>query len=451
MIYQSLRKKHSRFIYQSYSYYIIGKDLVAQFVFILSPNIRFEPKIIVKDIDEKRLKTLDSATLENFIFHLGLAEIPSYWKCAVSPEIVIEAGYLSKEQIAWWKDLLENGLGEFFYTNKIPFSKNFLKITTTQKSVARKITSLHLKNRYIIPVGGGKDSFVTAHLLKEIKTDFRPLILGSVPAALNSSRAVSSERPIQVERKIDPRLTILNTKGYLNGHTPFSSYLAFLTVFCGLIFDYHHIAISQERSSNEGNIKIGEKIINHQYSKSFSFEKKFKEYLKKHLSGDINFFSLLRPLSELQIAKIFTQAPEYFGIFRSCNVNLKENSWCRKCPKCFTIYLLLASFLKEKDLIKIFGENLLDDSSLWPYIPAFLGKSGARPFDCISSIEETKVALDMVIKKYETERKKVPSLLHRYQKEFHPKRDIGEGFLSSWDKNNFVPQSFQKTLKEKLK
>jgi len=451
MTYQSLRKKHTKFTYQSYSYYILGKDLVVQFVFTLSPNIRFEPKVIIKNIDEKRLRALDVATLENFIFHLGLAEIPSYWKSAVSPEIIIEAGYLSKEQISWWNNLLENGLGEFFYINKIPFSGSFLKITTTQKPPKNKVTSLRLKNRYIVPIGGGKDSFVTAHLLKETKTDFRPLVLGAVPAALNSSRAVSSESPIQIERKIDPQLTALNKKGYLNGHTPFSSYLAFLTVFCGLIFDYQHIAISQEQSSNEGNIKIGRKSINHQYSKSFSFEKKFREYLKKYLSRDINFFSFLRPLSELQITKIFIQTPEYFKTFKSCNVNLKEDSWCGKCPKCFTIYLLLASFLKEKELVKIFGKNLLDDLSLWSYIPAFLGKSGARPFDCISSIKETSIALSMAIKKYEAEGKNLPSLLHRYQKEFHPRRDTNEGFLRSWDKNNFVPQSFQKTLKERLK
>ena len=50
---------------------------------------------------------------------LGMVELVSYWKITCSPQVVIEAGSLSEEQILWWKDLYFNGLGEFFYVNKI--------------------------------------------------------------------------------------------------------------------------------------------------------------------------------------------------------------------------------------------------------------------------------------------------------------------------------------------
>ncbi len=67
--------------------------------------------------------------MNNLVFHLGLMEIPTYWKATCSPEIVVKAGPLNKEQIKWWKDLIIKGMGQFFYENKIDWrSSNFLKI-----------------------------------------------------------------------------------------------------------------------------------------------------------------------------------------------------------------------------------------------------------------------------------------------------------------------------------
>ncbi len=450
MTYKALREKHPTFTYESYSYYIKKKDLVIRFSFSVSPNIRFEPEVVIENIDEKRIKNINPELLENLIFHLGLAEIPSYWKATTSPQIIIKAGYLSKSQITWWQDLLENGLAEFFYVNKIPFSKKFVNITSSAQKPTIASNHLSLKNRYLVPMGGGKDSFVSAEILKESKAQFCTLVLGNVPAALNASRAVSNLPPITIQRKIDPSLISLNKKGYLNGHTPFSSYLAFLTVLCGVVFDYRHIAISQERSSDEGNLKKGNRTINHQYSKSFLFEKKFRVYLSKYLSKEINYFSLLRPVHELQIAYIFSQYQKHFSVFKSCNVNLKENSWCKKCPKCFTIYLLLSPFLEEKELQKIFKGNLLNNPHLWSYIPAFLGKSAHRPFDCISTIEETRIALELTIEKYEKIHMPLPLLLERYRKEFYAKKKPNKSFLVSWNKQNFVPKEFQIILRRSL-
>lgn len=64
---------------------------------------------------------------------------------------------------------------------------------------------------------------------------------------------------------------------------------------------------------------FGEKI-NHQYSKSYEFEMDFEDYSKKYLKGNVKYFSFLRPLNELQIAKIFSKHKKYHKIFKSCNV-----------------------------------------------------------------------------------------------------------------------------------
>lgn len=66
-------------------------------------------------------------------------------------------------------------------------------------------------------------------------------------------------------------------------------------------------------------ISFGEKI-NHQYSKSYEFENDFEEYSKKYLKTEIKYFSFLRPLNELQIAKLFSKYKKYHKVFKSCNV-----------------------------------------------------------------------------------------------------------------------------------
>ena len=119
-----LRKKYPKFVYEGYSYEIFRNDLKIFFDFRISPDIEFHPQLVIKNIEKKIPQDLD-----NFIFHLGLMEIPSYWKAACSPTIEIKAGYLSKEQIDWWHDFILNGMGQFFYENQINFTKpNFLKI-----------------------------------------------------------------------------------------------------------------------------------------------------------------------------------------------------------------------------------------------------------------------------------------------------------------------------------
>ena len=122
---KKLRKKYPKFIYRSFSYEILKNDLRIFFVFETPPGLKFKPKIIIKNVPTK----IKKIGLDNFVFHLGLAEMPSYWKATCSPIIEIQAGYLNKQQLDWWKKLFIKGMGQFFYENKISWrSKKFLTI-----------------------------------------------------------------------------------------------------------------------------------------------------------------------------------------------------------------------------------------------------------------------------------------------------------------------------------
>jgi hypothetical protein len=309
-------------------------------------------------------------------------------------------------------------------------------------------------------VGGGKDSIITLELLKKAKKDIGCFSLNPTEAAEKIMK-IGCRNPIIVRRKIDEKLLELNRKGFLNGHTPFSSYLAFLSVLLAEIFDFKYIAFSNERSSNEGNVKYLGKVINHQWSKSFEFEKRFRNYSKKYLSKDIEYFSFLRPLYEIQLARLFSKYPKYFQVFLSCNEAYKTDSgrkkpfkkWCCKCSKCLFAFAILYPFLKEKEIIKIFNKNLFNNENLLPLMKELIGKKRVKPFECVGTFKESLISLYLSWEKAK-KREKMSFLLKYFEKEIVSRQknleQQAKRVLNSWNKENFLPKDFEKILKSEF-
>jgi len=491
-----LRKKYPKFIYEKYSYEISGNNLEIFFDFKIKPDVYFKPKVVIENVDKSRLAKIGDRILDNLIFNLGLMEIPSYWKATCSPEIEIKAGPLNQEQIKypsiakggderkfidWWKDLIINGMGQFFYENKINFRKpNFLNISTINAAGSRRDYAAGSRSDILVPVGGGKDSVVTLEILKKAKKDIQCFSLNPTEAAERITKIAGCRSPIIVQRKIDEKLLKLNRQGFLNGHTPFSAYLAFLSVLCAAIFNYKYIAFSNERSSNEGNVKYLGKIINHQWSKSFEFEKKFRDYSKKYLtsavkedkssfppslplrrSSVIEYFSFLRPLYEIQIAKLFSKYPKYFPAFLSCNVayqtasgtKLPAKKWCGKCSKCLFTWACLYPFVNEKELLKIFKKNLFVDENLLPIMQELIGERAFKPLECVGTKKESLIAFYLSWKKSRDRvSTKLPFLLSYFEKKILPKypniEKESKKLLDSWNNQNNLSKEYEKILKD---
>ena len=243
----------------------------------------------------------------------------------------------------------------------------------------------------LIPIGGGKDSCVTAELLSEEKDDNLCLIIGGKePSVKTAEIAGYKDKIVYVKRTIDKNLLELNKKGFLNGHTPFSSMLAFLSYLIAYLTGKKYIALSNESSANESNIE-GEKI-NHQYSKSFEFEQDFREYADKYLKAGVQYFSMLRPLNELQIGMLFSRNNKYHQIFRSCNVGSKTVpwEWCGNCPKCLFVYIILSPFLYKDSLVKIFKQDLYEKESLLSTFIDLSGHGKIKPFECVRNLRRSK-------------------------------------------------------------
>ena len=413
--YLELSSKYDTFIYDSYKVYYEDNKLKVDYHYVIENLEDFNTTL---EIDESEIKNknIDSNMLKYLAFHIGLVELLSYWKCVCSPKIVIKCGFLNEEQIRWWKKLYFYGLGELFYTNNIKTNlEDFVTIECPNNQNNTEYDKIRDEfNGYIVPVGGGKDSIVTLETLKLDKKNDYCLIVNPKPVTLKCAELAGFENDniIEIYRTIDKNLLDLNKQGFINGHTPFSTMLAFVSYFVAYMLSKKYIALSNENSANESNV-AGEKV-NHQYSKSYEFECDFENYSDKYLKMPVKYFSFLRPLNELQIAKIFSKYEKYHSVFKSCNVGSKEKEWkwCLNCAKCLFAYIILSPYLYKEKLINIFGMDLFEKKELLKTFLELTGNGETKPFDCVGTFEEVNFAISKTINNQKSE---LPYLLQYYK------------------------------------
>lgn len=446
--YQQLRAAFSSFVYEGFTLNEVSEGIRLEFVFKLNEELVFRPSMVF--FDGGRFKTLSAELKQVMAFHIGMVEMISYWKAFCSPRILIKPYRLSPKQELWWKKLFRYGLGEFFYTNGIEMpGEELLQFDyPAQAKAFQKFELNPAENGIIIPVGGGKDSVVTLELLKSSGFAIMPLVMNHRDATRKVIEAAGIEpnSVFEIKRTIDPLLLELNNQGFLNGHTPFSALLAFVTSFAAALSGKKHIALSNESSANEASIP-GTKI-NHQYSKSFEFESDFRDYLSEHLLTGINYFSFLRPLNELQIGRLFSSYAQYHEVFKSCNVGSKTDTWCCNCSKCLFTFIMLAPFLTERQLKAIFGENLFQKSGLAGTLDQLTGVAENKPFECVGTINEVNAALQYFINQKAGE--KLPNLLEYYknQDKAHQKKNNFSDFLNDFHEPHALQNKFLNILKK---
>jgi hypothetical protein len=306
----------------------------------------------------------------------------------------------------------------------------------------------------LVLTSGGKDSVVTLELLREAERGFDCLLLNPTQAALDVARQAGCTTPRIASRTIDPRLLALNAKGYLNGHTPFSALLAFLGVTVAVLTGAPRVIVSNERSAEEAAAEFLGREVNHQYSKSFHFETAFRSYSRMYLAPSVDYFSLLRPLYELQIARLFAQYPRYFPLFRSCNRGAATNSWCGRCPKCLFVYLALYPFVERDRMLAIFGADLFAWDSGAEVLRALLGLDRDKPFECVGTREETLAALYLCVEKYKEQGIAVPAALVAIEAEVLSSRSdlpaLARRVLTAWTDQHHLPPELADLLRRKV-
>ncbi len=440
MKFDDLRNKYPKFIYKKYEILDQNDSYLITFYFEIEGLCEFKPTLKIK----KSKNNLDNDLFNYLVFHVGLIELISYYKCTCSKEIVIECGYLNEEQISWFKKLYYYGLGEFMYVNNINISMDELvNITCTSNLKYDKELKINTSGN-LVAIGGGKDSIVSLKILKGL--DNLCFMINPKEPGIKAIEQSGYNEYCSVERTLDKKIIELNNQGFLNGHTPFSSLVAFISYLCAYINGKKYIILSNESSANESTV-IGTKI-NHQYSKTYEFENDFNLYTEKYFKIDIKYFSLLRCLSEFQIAELFSQYKEYHQIFKSCNVGSKSIpwKWCCNCPKCLFVYIMLSAFLTKEELYDIFKEDMYNNKELLDTFIELIGYSKTKPFECVGTYSEVRYVVSLVIQKYKDE--ELPYLL-KYYKE-HYKLELDKDYKREFNNENNIPDEFLKLVKNEL-
>jgi len=385
--------RYSEFVFESYAYDPARALLSLRYRFAGGP--RFEEQLIF-GFPSRTLSGDADAALDRIFRLIFLFSGVSYYKTFVPPRLVCEAFPLDRQTVEFLQNFYEKGLAEFAWKNRISLQGH---CKFDFDPIAPRVPiALGLPRRTCVPVGGGKDSVVTIECLKAAGEDLVLFSLGDAQP-IAACIAVAGLPFIRVTRRLDPGLLKLNDGGALNGHVPITGILSAIVLACAVLSGFDAIAMSNEHSASAPNLTVDGVAINHQFSKSLGFERYFADYIANHISPDIAYFSLLRQLSEIEIARRFSCHPQYFRCFRSCNTAFRQSPaergrhWCCDCPKCRFVFLALAPFVAKSELISIFGRNMLDQEAQCDGFAALCGLREHKPFECVGEIAESAAVM----------------------------------------------------------
>ncbi len=338
-----------------------------------------------------------AAAVQRALQLLHLIASVSYYKAAVPEQVSIDSYAIDADTAALVETVYLNGLGEFAYRNGLNLRGRFtLPVGDAQPREAAP--SLGLSHHALVAIGGGKDSLVSIEALRNAGVAETVTWIGG--SQLIRACAERTGLPtLNIGRTLAPELFELNRQGAWNGHIPVTAVNSAIMVLAALVQGMDQVVFSNERSASYGSQIAGTGEVNHQWSKGWAFEQAFGEYVQQHVAADLHYYSLLRPLSELAVARQFAKTDFYDAHFSSCNRNFHilgerpVNRWCGVCPKCHFVFLALAPFMPKTRLVRIFGRNLLDDADQAGGYDALLEFEDHKPFECVGEGKESRAAM----------------------------------------------------------
>jgi hypothetical protein len=357
----------------------------------------------------------------------------SYYKAGVPPKIELADGPLDDATADLLDALYLHGLAEFAYRNGLDL-RGRIAFPRSGVAAGKAATALHLPQRTLVPIGGGKDSLVAVEAIKHIGGQATAVWVGNSP--LIAACAERTGLPtLNIQRELAPGLFELNRLGAWNGHIPVTAVNSAILAVAAILYGYNSIAFANERSASAATLEYEGQQVNHQWSKGYAFETLLGDWLHSHVAADLNYFSLLRPYSELAITRAFAKLTPYFDVFSSCNRNFKilgpkpADRWCGHCPKCHFVFLALAPFLPKPRLLAIFGRNLLDDDTQASGFDALLEYRDHKPFECVGEGAEARAAMYALSQRPEWQE---DALVARFRSEILPQLDVAQLALEPW-------------------
>jgi len=396
-------------------------DGVASLVYAFDDGPELVERIVFPDapaLAPERAKAFE-ATID--LLHL-VAGV-SYYKAGVPGEIRVESTALDAATATFLDALYLHGLGEFAYHNKLDLRGRIRFPMGTDANPSA--LAIGLPQRTLVPIGGGKDSLVSVEILKRAGADASAVWVGNSPL-IEACAARTGLATLNIRRELSPLLFEYNKAGAYNGHIPVTAINSAILVVAAVLYGFDAIAFSNERSASSATLEYDGQPINHQWSKGWDFERAFGELVQSNVAADLDYYSLLRPLSELAVAERFARSSRYDDVFSSCNRNFRilgpkpADRWCGQCPKCHFVFLALAPFMPKPRLLAIFGRNLLDDETQAAGFDALIEYRDHKPFECVGEGVESRAAFATLATRAEW---REDALVARFADEIAPQLD----------------------------
>ena len=347
----------------------------------------------------------------------------SYYKAAVAGEIRIDGYAIDADTAALLETVYRNGLGEFAYRNGLDLRGRIRFPADAAPSLPAP--GLGLREHALVAIGGGKDSLVSIEALRAEGVEQTVTWIGG--SQLIAACAAHTGLPtLNIGRQLAPQLFEFNRQGAWNGHIPVTAVNSAIMAFAAVLLGVDQVVFSNERSASYGSQIPGTGEVNHQWSKGWAFESAFGDYLQSHVAADLHYYSLLRPLSELAVARQFARTDRYDAHFSSCNRNFHilgerpTSRWCGVCPKCHFVFLALAPFMPKLRLVGIVGRNLLDDPAQIPGFDALLEYGDHKPFECVGEGRESRAAMALLAQRPDW---REDAVIRRFARQILPQLD----------------------------
>jgi len=377
----------------------------------------------------------------------------SYYKAAVPPRIIIEGEPLDTATAALLDTIYLNGLGEFAWRNGLDLSERIRFPSSTGHT--QPAPALHLRDHALTAIGGGKDSLVSINALRAEGIAQTLTWVGNSP--LIAACAAHTGLPtLNLQRQLAPELFAYNRQGAWNGHIPVTAINSAILALAAIVHGANQIVFSNEHSASIGSQIDGAGEVNHQWSKGWAFERAFAAHLHRHVAQDLHYYSLLRPLSELAVARQFARSDQFDTHFSSCNRNFHllgerpTQRWCGVCPKCHFVFLALAPFMPKPRLLNIFGRNLLDDPAQIPGFDALIEYQGHKPFECVGEARESRAALAALAERPEWQEDATVQRFTRQIRPHLPAADLDLAALLVADAEHGIPPALWERVRERF-
>jgi hypothetical protein len=323
----------------------------------------------------------------------------SYFKTAVPASIECESGAPPPAVAALLEALYSEGLGEFAYTNGLAeLPRPRFPVGPALKDAPPAVP--RAPGRVLVPVGGGKDSAVALEIVRRWGLELALFSIGDAAPIVRTVAAAQLPH-LMVRRRLDPGLADLNRSGALNGHIPVTAIVSCVALLTAALNGFDTVAMANERSASHGNLQWDGVDVNHQFSKGLRAERLLSSAVAE-VAPELAIFSVLRPASELAIARAFARMDAYHDAFTSCNAifridpELRASSWCCDCPKCRFVYLVLAPFSSPEHLSAVFGRDLLQEESQLAGFALLMASGGHKPFECVGEETESLAAIRLL-------------------------------------------------------